>query len=49
VRAGAGGRLFIDRQELAAFLKTLPKPGTKIRASLRKHQRLMRQRRMRRA
>jgi hypothetical protein len=27
VRVGLGGRLFVDRQELAAFLKTLPKPA----------------------
>jgi hypothetical protein len=47
VRAGAGGRLFVDRHELAAFLKTLPKPGTKTPARLLKHIRMMARRRLR--
>ncbi len=42
------GRIFVDRRELAAFLKTLPKPGQKTRANVRKHRRLMARRRSRR-
>ena len=34
------GRLFVDRRELAAFVKRLPKPGTKTRAKVLKHRRM---------
>ena len=37
----AGPWWFVDRRELAAFLKTLPKPGTKTRAKILGHRRLM--------
>jgi hypothetical protein len=47
VRVGPGGRLFVDRGELAAFLKTLPKPGTKNRARLLRHIRMMALKRLR--
>jgi len=46
VRAGLWW--FIDRRELAAFIRQLPKPSTKARAKARKHQRMMRRRRLRR-
>jgi excisionase family DNA binding protein len=42
------GRLFVDRRELAAFVKQLPKPGTKTRAKILKHRRMMAIRRLRR-
>ena len=44
----SGPRLFVDRREFAAFVKQLPKPGTKTRAKLLKHQRKMARRRLRR-
>lgn len=44
----AGPRLFVDRREFAAFVKQLPKPGTRTRAKVRKHQRMMTLRRLRR-
>jgi predicted site-specific integrase-resolvase len=40
------GRLFVERRELAAFVKQLPNPGTKTRAKVRKHRRLMALRRL---
>jgi hypothetical protein len=49
VRIGWGGRLFVDRRELVAFLKQLPKPGTKNRERRLKHRRMMMQRRLGRA
>jgi hypothetical protein len=42
------GRLFVDRRELAAFVKQLPKPGTKKRAKALRHRRMMARRRLRR-
>lgn len=41
------GRVFVDRLELAAFVKRLPKPGTKTRAKVLKHRRMMARRRRR--
>jgi excisionase family DNA binding protein len=35
------GRMFVDRNELTAFVKQLPRPGTRRRAKVRKHRRLM--------
>jgi hypothetical protein len=40
-RVGPGGRLFVDRRQLAAFLDRLPKPGTKTPPRRLKHRRIM--------
>jgi hypothetical protein len=42
------GRLFVDRRELAGFIKNLPKPGTKTLAKVLRHRRMMALRRLRR-
>lgn len=46
VQLGDTGRLWIDRRDLATFLKTLPKPGTKTRARELRRRRLAARKRM---